>query len=100
LRTRSGRSGRSGRSSARYSVAHAMRRARVRAVVLLLACASAARGASDDDRLLGWLGEVGRGGGAVASDAAPMQRWIEPIAWKPRCAAAGCVPPTAGCLDA
>jgi len=52
----------------------------------LAACAQAAPRAAldadalDADRLPGWLGEQGRDAQAVTPD-----RWIEPIAWEPRC---------------
>ena len=41
----------------------------------LAACARAAPLDSDADRLPGWLGE----------QVATPDRWIEPIAWEPRC---------------
>ena len=60
------------------------------AALALAACVRAAPLDADADRLPGWLGERDRDQDA---QAATPDRWIEPIAWEPRCdvSAAACV---------
>ncbi len=56
-----------------------MRRVAAALLCLVLACRAAPE--EDDERLPGWLGEVSRGAATPE-----VERWIEPIAWRPRCA--------------
>ena len=59
------------------------------AVAFAAAAATAedAGAGADADRLPGWLGEQDRG-----TQVATPDRWIEPIAWEPRCEVSAAAP--------